>query len=74
MSGDSEEKRLTAAFAAMGAQPRQAETMAKQTLKRARQLSAERGISEVEALDYLLRMIAAGRAGEAIEPPDRKKT
>lgn len=72
MSGDADEVRMEGLFAGMGADARQARAMARQTLKRARQLAAERGISEVEALDYLLRLIVAGRSGEAIEPPDVK--
>lgn len=72
MSGDAEQVRLEGLFAGMGAEARQAQAMARQTLKRARQLGEERGISEVEALDYLLRLIVAGRSGEAIESPDVK--
>lgn len=43
---------------------REAETMAHQLLKRADQLMTERGLARVEAMDYLLRLVRKGRAGE----------
>lgn len=55
---------LTQAFAQMGATPRQAPVMAAQLLKRARQVAAERGIAETDALSELLTKAAAGRRGE----------
>jgi len=52
-----------------GASEEQAPVLAKQLLKRASQLAEERGISEVEAMDYLLRlMISAQDGGDAPSP------
>ena len=52
----------------LGATPDQAETMARQLLKRADQLVAERGQSREEAMAYLLRLVVQGRKGET--PPE----
>ncbi|NCG08814.1 MAG: hypothetical protein GWO81_04520 [Verrucomicrobia bacterium] len=52
-------------FLGMGAEQSQAEVMAKQLLKRAAQLSAERGISKVEAAAILLKQVAEAREGLA---------
>ena len=49
----------------LGAPKEQASTMAKQLLKRAEQLSQSQAISEIEALDYLLRLVKSGREGTA---------
>lgn len=51
----------------LGAPARQAEVMARQLLKRAEQLAAERKQSREEALAYLLRMVKQGHAGELPE-------
>ncbi|OHE88862.1 MAG: hypothetical protein A3G75_16295 [Verrucomicrobia bacterium RIFCSPLOWO2_12_FULL_64_8] len=73
----SELERVTDLCLHLGAVDRaQAETMARQLLKRADQLAAERGIPRVEAMDYLLRLVQKGRAGEvdpefAARPPAR---
>ena len=48
----------------LGAERLQAETMATQLGKRADQLVAERGISRVEAMAYLLQLVTKGRNGE----------
>ncbi|MGF1448546.1 MAG: hypothetical protein ACFB20_03925 [Opitutales bacterium] len=56
--------KLTRAFEAMGAPDRQAAVMARQLLKRADQLAAERQIEPVEALGYLLKVTESGRKGE----------
>ena len=45
----------------------QAETMARQLLKRADQLAAERGIAREAALQHLLSVLVHGRRGEV--PP-----
>jgi hypothetical protein len=51
----------------LGAQPMQAETMAKQLIKRADQLAVERGIARAEAMKHLLQVLVHGRQGET--PP-----
>ncbi len=56
--------KLTRAFEAMGAPAGQASVMARQLLKRADQLAAERQIEPVEALAYLLKVTESGRKGE----------
>lgn len=50
-----------------GAEPAQAAAMATQLAKRADQLVVERGMPRVEAMGYLLQLVAKGRSGEA--PP-----
>ncbi|MFO8026827.1 MAG: hypothetical protein R6U56_04110 [Opitutales bacterium] len=47
----------------LGADSSQAEVMASQLLKRARQISQERGVSEVEALENLLKQVVEARQG-----------
>ena len=47
----------------LGAEPPRAEVMAGQLLKRARQISVERGITEVEALENLLKQVVEARQG-----------
>ncbi|HET7537911.1 MAG TPA: hypothetical protein VFJ90_15735 [Candidatus Didemnitutus sp.] len=54
----------------LGAQPAQAETMARQLLKRADQLAIERGIAREQAMAHLLQVLVHGRQGEV--PPDFK--
>ncbi|MDF3057104.1 MAG: hypothetical protein K0R17_1319 [Rariglobus sp.] len=49
------------------ATPVAAATMADQLLKRCEQLVAQRGISRVEAMGYLLQLVTKGAQGEA--PP-----
>lgn len=60
--------RLTALCSKLGAPPVQAEAMARQLIKRADQLAAERGQSREEAMAYLLRLMMQGRSGEP--PPE----
>ena len=48
----------------LGAPRAQAQTMAKQLLKRADQLAAERGTTREAALQGLLEVMIKGRAGE----------
>lgn len=62
-SAEEELETVTRLFTGMGAEQSQAEVMARQLLKRAGQLSAERGISKVEATEVLLRQISEARAG-----------
>lgn len=68
--------RLTGLCGKLGATPAQAETMARQLIKRADQLSAERGQSREETMAYLLRLVTQGRSGAVPPefqppPPDR---
>lgn len=56
----------------LGASPEQAETMARQLLKRAEQLTVERNMTQEKALEYLLRVLVHGRQGEV--PPEFKPT
>lgn len=51
----------------------QAETMARQLMKRADQLAAERGIGREVAMEHLLSVLVHGRAGQmppGFGPPD----
>ena len=52
----------------LGAPPAQAETMARQLLKRADQLADERKITREQAMAHLLQVLIHGRQGEV--PPD----
>jgi hypothetical protein len=56
----------------LGASPEQAETMARQLLKRAEQLALERNMTQEKALEHLLRVLVHGRQGEV--PPEFKPT
>lgn len=47
----------------LGAAPDQAATMARQLVKRADQISAERGIPRVAAMEQLLKILVEGRQG-----------
>lgn len=60
--------RLTGLCGKLGAAPAQAEAMARQLIKRADQLAAERGLSREETMAYLLRLMVQGRSGEV--PPE----
>jgi len=59
----SEVERVTALCARLGAAPEQAAVMAKQLLKRADQISAERKIPRETALAQLLQILVEGRQG-----------
>jgi len=67
MEAEEEQERLRELLVRLGAEPRQARTMARQLAKRADQLSSERGVSREQAMDELLRLVVAGRRGET--PP-----
>jgi hypothetical protein len=54
----------------LGSPPLQAKTMARQLLKRADQISAERKISREEAMAQLLQILVEGRQGNV--PPAYK--
>ncbi len=63
---------LTRLCGGLGATPVQAEAMARQLIKRADQLVAERGQTREEAMAYLLRLVVQGRSGEVpreFQPP-----
>jgi hypothetical protein len=60
-------EKITTLCARLGAPPEQAATMARQLLKRADQLSAERGITREAALAQLLQILVEGRQGNV--PP-----
>jgi len=51
----------------LGASPEQAEAMARQLVKRADQLVAERKLTREAAMDYLLRLVLQGHSG-AVQP------
>lgn len=63
-----EPAQLTKLCRGLGAAPGQAEAMARQLIKRADQLVAERGQTREEAMSYLLRLVVQGRSGEV--PPE----
>jgi hypothetical protein len=58
---DATEKMLQGLFQQMGADELQSKRMASQLLKRANQVAQEESISEVEALETLLKKIIEGQ-------------
>lgn len=58
---DASEKMLQGLFQQMGADELQSQRMASQLLKRANQVAQEESISEVEALETLLKKIIEGQ-------------
>ena len=58
---DATEKMLQDLFTQMGADELQSQRMASQLLKRANQLAKEESISEIEALQNLLKKILEGQ-------------
>ncbi|GHC12427.1 hypothetical protein [Cerasicoccus arenae] len=62
------ENSLTVLCQRLGAPEAQARTMARQLMKRSEQISRERGIKRVEALDHLLSLLISGSQG--INPPE----
>lgn len=63
---------LTKLCGGLGATPGQAAAMARQLIKRADQLVAERGQTREEVMAYLLRLVVQGRSGEVpreFQPP-----
>jgi hypothetical protein len=70
----SEQDKISALCERLGATPGQAAVMSAQLLKRAAQISAERGIRREEALAQLLEILIQGRQGEvpaAFKPPSK---
>jgi hypothetical protein len=69
----SELLQLTKLCGGLGASPAQAEAMARQLMKRADQLVAERGQTREEVMAYLLRLVVEGRRGDVpneFRPPN----
>lgn len=63
---------LTRLCGSLGATPVQAEAMARQLIKRADQLVAERNQTREQVMEYLLRLVVQGRGGEVpkeFQPP-----
>lgn len=58
---------LSALCGRLGAARPQAEAMARQLMKRADQLSVERGQTREEAMAYLLSLLVQGRRGDVPE-------
>ncbi len=76
-SDEREQELLREACVRLGSTPGQARVMAAQLLKRAEQMSAERSITKLEAMEYLLKLVVAGREGRdpgAVLPPDHSET
>ena len=68
----SELGQLTRVCRGLGASPEQADTLARQLIKRADQLVVARGQSREEVMAYLLRLVVQGRSGEVpleFQPP-----
>lgn len=56
-------EQVVSLFVNWGADRKQAEVMARQLLKRSKQIASERGISEVDALGTLLKQVVEARQG-----------
>jgi predicted kinase len=61
----SERDGITRLFINLGANEKQAEVMASQLIKRARQISEDREISVLEATENLLKQVIQARQGDA---------
>lgn len=60
---ESQLERVAVILTRLGAEPSQAKVMASQLMKRAGQVAQEQGISEVEALQNLLKQVIEARQG-----------
>jgi hypothetical protein len=60
---DNADEQLIEFFKKSGANEKQSQTMANQLVKRAGQLSRQKGWTELEALEYLLKRIAEAQKG-----------
>ena len=60
-----EHQQLAELCGRLGADPVQAETMARQLVKRCDQLMADRAWTRPEAMAHLLRLVTSGRSGVA---------
>lgn len=67
MSEEAEVEMLRKLFAQLGAGSDQSLIMARQVIKRAAQVSEDRGVSRVEAMRYLIELVTKGRAGVSAE-------
>lgn len=67
MSEEAEIEMLRKLFAQLGAGPDQSLIMARQVIKRAAQVSEDRGVSRVEAMRYLIELVTKGRVGISAE-------
>ena len=56
-------EQVSTLFTQLGAEQSQADVMARQLLKRASQIAVEKGISEIEALESLLKQVVEARQG-----------
>ena len=56
-------EQVTILLKRLGSEESQAKIMAKQLLKRAKQIAKERGITELEALENLLKQVVEARQG-----------
>lgn len=54
---------VAALFIRLGADAARADVMARQLLKRAKQIAEQRGVSELEALKNLLKQVVEARQG-----------
>jgi hypothetical protein len=61
-----EEDQLVQLCQRLGASEGQARVMAQQFLKRAEQLVSERGMSRMEAMSHLLKLLTEGRLGRTV--------
>jgi len=57
-------EQVSSLFIRLGSERAQAQVMAKQLLKRAKQISGERNISELEALENHLKQVSEARRGQ----------
>lgn len=56
-------EQVSSLFIRLGAEAPQAQVMARQLLKRARQIAVEQNITELEALENLLKQVVEARQG-----------
>ena len=69
--------RLTELCRRLGAEPAQADVMARQLMKRADQLTLERGQDRAEVMAYLLKLVVEARKGgvaKEFQPPAQPGT
>ncbi|MFT4900967.1 MAG: hypothetical protein ACI81V_000234 [Lentimonas sp.] len=59
---------VTRIFVNLGAEPKSAEVMARQLLKRAQQIAEERDVPFVEAAQGLLKQVIEARQGDEMSP------
>ncbi len=74
MERTEEVEKLASLCKNMGADSAQAYIMARQLSKRADQISDERNISRMDAMDYLLQLMISGRQGEVPDSFESKNS